>query len=559
MFKKVPNLKASSNLKNSERKKLLRSCKEQTEVVDYSFPTSVIKQSNFNGQSSVGTAYTDENNIPIWFKEKHSEFMFPSVYTCWQNPDLLPIILTHDFVIEDKIFNGANLMISGTILPFDNRLKPTVLCGIASSQNPKTIMAVGIVQLDTPSYSSVIGQTGVAVKVCHHMGDGLSIAFKMTMEPPIITTSIPEDAHIDNRQIETEIKITEESVKDNSEKLDDMAEVLEVFTVDIVDNFITRALYYTLTQDPKIQYPIPASTFISNHIMRNMPPIDPNLVNLKKSSWKKSAKFLKHFEKESFIKLKGKGEDLVITGCNKEKNELKTFVPYTVGKNNNSSKNGETKSNPSDDMMYTVSYYKPINVAKRLVEVSDLPPKILYTAQDIKELVTAYISKKKLVDLKNKKMIILDDILYDLVYKKKNTVLPRCVSRAEIMDPILQNNFTEHFQIFKNEDTALFKHPMRGMSPRVKIFTEMKIGRKIITRVSNFEVFLIDPNTLAGDLRKLCSGSTTIGETATSPKIAEVQVQGPHGQIIINHLNSLSIPTKWIDFENKLKPKRKRN
>lgn len=83
----------------------------------------------------------------------------------------------------------------------------------------------------------------------------------------------------------------------------------------------------------------------------------------------------------------------------------------------------------------------------------------------------------------------------------------------------------------------------------------MKIGRKVITRVSNFEVFQVDPESLAADLRKICSGSTTISESQTF-KCAEVQVQGPHGQSIIDHLNKLGIPSKWIDFENKLKKKK---
>lgn len=38
---------------------------------------------------------------------------------------------------------------------------------------------------------------------------------------------------------------------------------------------------------------------------------------------------------------------------------------------------------------------------------------------------------------------------------------------------------------------------MKGSLPHIKIITEMKIGRKVITRVSNFEVFQVDPESLA--------------------------------------------------------------
>lgn len=198
-------------------------------------------------------------------------------------------------------------------------------------------------------------------------------------------------------------------------------------------------------------------------------------------------------------------------------------------------------------------------MAKDLIKESGMPMKNLYLPTEIRDGVNNYITLKNLVDNKNKKMVLLDDLLFGMVNKKRtDPTVSRSISRAQILEPTLKNNFTEHFQIYDSQGTPLFKSPMRGSPPRIKILTEMKIGRKVITKVSNFEQFGINPETLAADLRKMCSGSTTIGETMTSPKTAEVQVQGPHGQIIIDHLNKLGVPTKWIDYENKLKAKKKR-
>ncbi|CCE64901.1 hypothetical protein TPHA_0J00780 [Tetrapisispora phaffii CBS 4417] len=569
MFKKTPNVKASSNLKNSERKKLLQSCKEQRNSSDYNFPSSIIKQANYKGQTSAGTVYTDEQNVPIWFKEKHSDMLFPSVYTCWKNPKLLPIIVTNSYVIEEKILNGANLMISGTLLPFDERLICGALCGIASYKKPNVVMAIGIVQLDLQSYTKVVGETGVAVNVLHYLGDGLSDSFKMNLEPPETGAEVDETNEMllnqDKQDVNNELTNSNKDLAPDARPNDDLAEVLETLPVDIIDDFITKSLYYSLTNDPKLEFPISASNFISNYIMSNLPPVDNDMVNLKKSSWKKTAKFLRHFEKEGFIKLKGKNDDLVITGFNKEKTELKSFVPYRTG-NGNSTKSKKDKTNDTSDngdMMQSVSYYKPISLGKDLIRESVAPEKSLYTAHELRDFITEYINKKNLVDSKNKKMILMDDLMYSLVYKKKNSAEPRLISRADVIEPITKNNFNEHFQIYKKGDNEtavpLFKKPIRGSIPKVEIVTEMKIGRKVITRVSNFEVFHIDAETLAADLRKLCNGATTIGETLTSPKTAEVQVQGPHSQVIIKHLNSLSIPTKWIDFKNSVKPKRKKN
>ncbi|EDO15035.1 hypothetical protein Kpol_392p2 [Vanderwaltozyma polyspora DSM 70294] len=566
MFKKTPHIKSLSNLKNSERKKLLQSCKAQTGSTDYNFPTSVIKQTNFNAQTSVGVIYTDEEGSPLWFKEKHSELLFPTVYTCWEDPTLLPIVLTHDIVINEHIFNGANLMISGTLPPFDSRLVPATICGIATRNNPNTIVAVGVVQLDMPSYSSVIGKTGVAVNVLHYWGDGMSVAFKMKRDIPTIVGG--KDKSVDATEndqspviITEEEKTEDDSIPEiSSNDVSELAQEESALTVEDIDHFITRSLYYTLTNDLKLAFPIPSSSFISNHIMRNLPPVDHNLVNIKKTSWKKSSKFLKHFEKEGFIKLKGKGEDLTIVGSNKEKEELKKFEPYRISNSSsNSGKKINSNRQESENMMYSLVFYSPKGSAKQFMTLTELPYKNWYTAIELKNAVTEYIKKKELVDKKNPKMANLDDRLYDMCYTKKSTNPPRHITRAAVIESFTTNNFTELYQLFKNDDTPLTKNPVRGSPPRIKIVTEMKIGRKIVTRVSNFESFGIDADALAGDLRRLCSGSTTIGETTTSPKTTEVQVQGPHSKIIIDHLNSLSIPTKWIDFENKLKPKKIRN
>lgn len=565
MFKKEPHIKALSNLKNSERKKLLQTCKKQTNNEEYTFPTSTIKQTNFSGQKSVGTVYTDENNTPILFKEKHNEQLFPTVYSCWENPTLLPIVLTHGFVIEEHLFNGANLMISGSIPPFDSRCKIGTLCGVASKQAPKVVLAIGVVELDLPSYDRVIGETGVAVKVIHHFNDGLSKAFKMKLEPPTALCIESDDKNTNSKHMERpeqskDVEEAQESAQEANVNVEDIAEVLDHLTVPDVDYFITRALYYSLTQDKGLVLPISASNFISNHIMRNLPPIDHNEVNVKKTSWKKSAKFLKHFEKEGFLKLKGKGDDLTIVGKNTDKDELKNFVPYKLGCSNAAKESGEntTSKEKTSGMMYSLTLYKPFSLAKDLLKEVDLGCHTYYTSQDIRTAVSQYISIKNLADTKDKGKVVMDDLLFDMVNKKKkNSDISRIIARAEILHPLLANNFNEFYQIFKSDDTLLFKAPMKGSLPRIKIITEMKIGRKVITKVSNFEVFQVDSESLAADLRKICSGSTTISESQTF-KSAEVQVQGPHGQSIIDHLNKLGIPNKWIDFENKLKKKKRK-
>ena len=144
MFAKEPHIKPLSNLKNSDRKKLQATIKSKINE-NYSLPTPVIKQTSFQVQNLAGFIYTDETNKPIWFKKKFEDQLYPTIYNLWKfQEQLLPIILTHDFVIEEHILGGANLMLPGTVPPFDSRIKKGTVVGIASTKEPLVVKAVGV-------------------------------------------------------------------------------------------------------------------------------------------------------------------------------------------------------------------------------------------------------------------------------------------------------------------------------------------------------------------------------------------------------------------------------
>lgn len=597
MFKKEPRVKALSNLKNSDRKKLQTRIQSQFNDPNFKFESNVIKQTNFVSTVTQGTIYTnDEGNIPIFFKEKHKDAIYPTVYTCWSRPGLLPIILTHGIVLQDHIFNGANLMISGTVPPFDSRLQKDTICGIADKTSPNVILAIGVVELnDLTKYNEtgVLGQSGVAVKVVHHLEDGLFKEFKVRLDIPepiqieSINTTRPTQQDQDINSAVFTTNEFQENIKENKSNngvnINEVAEVLEQLSVEDVDNFMTRALYYTIKEDKYLNTPINASNFISNHIMKNLPSnLNHEEVNVKKSSWKKTAKYLKHFEKEGFLKLKGKGDDLIIVQINKEKDEIKNFVPYKISNqrsnNNNSNNNGDDVGNKTEinnnlsNKGFTIeTLYKPTSEMKTFLpqqlaslysEKKGNPSNMIrteyYTISDIKDAINYYIKKQSLVNQKDPKTILLDDRMFKMVNKSvKSPKFDRIISRSQIMDAIVTNNFNEYYKIFDKNGTPLFKTPKRGSIPHINIVTEMKIGRKVVTRINNFEMYNIDPEKVAADLRKLCSGSTTISETTQFG--AEVQIQGSHGLTIIQYLNDkVGIPNKWVEFENKLKNKSKR-
>ncbi|AMD18925.1 HBR024Cp [Eremothecium sinecaudum] len=559
MFKKVPEIGSLSNLKNSERKRLQNNVKEQTAKNNYQLPTSVIKQTTIKTQTSVGTVYADEDNTPIFFKTKHSVRLYPTVYTCWKDPNLIPIIYTHEHVIS-KLKNGADLMLPGTIPPFPPSCIKGALVGVASSNHPGVIKAVGECEMDLEGITKVIGTNGVAVKIYHTIDDGISQVFKINFDPPnelSVTRNCENVAVLDCIQDgdsanEGEI-VQEKGGTDvsNSNKFD-----VELNTEDI-DHFLTRAMYYTLTADSSLTLPIPSSTFISSHVMKNLPPISPDLVTLKRSSWAKASKFLKHFETEGFIKLKGKAENLKVVSIHKDKHELKTFEPYRTVAQKNAGKSASSKATNPEKTIEVVSYFQPKSNTKQFLEQVGIAPNDLFQLHEVRELLNKYIANCNLVDPGNKTSVLLNDTLFPLVYKTVTPSLSRSLSRSNIVDAVVKNSFNEYSIVYK-DGSPLSSKPFKNRIPKISVITETKIHKKIVTRVFNFEFYGVDAEKLAYALRKRCSGSTTIGETVQPPKTQEVQVQGPHGSTVMEILNEKGIPNKYIDFSNLVKSAKKK-
>lgn len=115
-------------------------------------------------------------------------------------------------------------------------------------------------------------------------------------------------------------------------------------------------------------------------------------------------------------------------------------------------------------------------------------------------------------------------------------------------EQVFKNFLTKFSPYYRINESEIHK----GVPPKIQIVTELKIGRKVVTRVSNFETFDIRIENLAKELRNKCSGSSTIVDN-------DVQVQGPHGKLIIDLLKDKGVPVSYINFEDKTKKKRAKN
>ncbi|KAG7817720.1 hypothetical protein KL928_003619 [Ogataea angusta] len=541
LFKKDPGLKSLSNLKSSERRKLYAAICSQYGLSEETLASDgvaslvlppEVKYAAFKSPHAQGTLYTDLEGVPIWFRTRDSELL-PTLFTMWKYPYIVPIVNTHQYVIE-RLINGSNLMLPGTIPPFPDNAKRGKVVAVGDYKKPNVAVAIGYCQMDLDGVTDVVGTHGVAVEIMHVYQDWLFTLVKGAKLPDKVDV-LPTKAPALEHQPE------EETVEQATQEIKEIS-ISSSLTVEDMDDLFLRATLYSISQDT-IETPISASLFMSGHVYKNFPPVDSTLINIKKTSWKKTAKYLKAMEKENLLKLKGKGDDVVVVSVNKEHEKVRKFEPYRIRKN----KSGEASKKTTDSTeLQVVQLYKAHSSASNFLRLSG-SSQDYYTLQDIKALVSKYIQTHQLVSKNDPKSITADEPLQRLL--KTATI-----ERAKVVDVLVKQHFSPFYRVSRGDEST---KPKKGQVPIVKIVEEMKIGRKIITKIIGTEEFLIDPEELSSILKVKCSGSTTVANNVQNPKLVEVTVQGPHFKTVEDLLiKRYGLKPTWIEYENKLKKKR---
>lgn len=124
----------------------------------------------------------------LWAKV--ADKMYPTVYTLWHNPGIVPLLYT-PLVVVEKLQGGADLMTPGLQRgpPFPKGAKKGAIVAVASLEAPTIPMVVGQCEIDVSALDKVQGMKGQAVSSFHWMGDELwswSSSAKPGMDPPDI-------------------------------------------------------------------------------------------------------------------------------------------------------------------------------------------------------------------------------------------------------------------------------------------------------------------------------------------------------------------------------------
>ena len=590
MFKKHLEVKPSSNIKSSEKRRLQEGAQKHIEGLR--FPGKLSKAFFNSNEVSKGTLFFDsESKDPLFFQLRDGKNLVPTLHELWvsvhgSEPLQMPVILTHEAVIE-RLVNGSDLMIRGCIEPFGAGLRAGAVVAVVDYKAPNVAMAVGKCLMDLEGkQEDEIPDSGKVVQVWTVVGDQLS-SLGRSMDEVLKEAerrSVQEEEQKGEAETQTDdaahaLATATLDEKDEEEVME--AEVAEevdsgdageepeeyVMSTEDIDEMFRRAVLYTLSQD-KLEFPLLASQFMSGHVLKNLPPVDDSVVNMKRTSWKKSGKFLKAMEKETLLKLKGKDDKLsVVSVAARSDPRVLNFVPYRVqgsaaqaAAQAAAKTTSLTSSERAVPPLVVKTYLKPSNTSRMMFNRLDAVYDHFYTENELKALVQRYIRQNpQLVCRASPEYIEPDDVLGGFV-----SAAAKRVKRVDMVQKVVAS-CTLYHAVYREGDAesndVLVKKrlmPKRGKPPIVSITIEsVKVGRRVVTRVSGLEAFYVDTDRLADVLKVKCSGSCTVSEDPRrGPTLG---VQGDHDTAVIAVLSrDWGVPPACCAVQNKTSFRKKR-
>ncbi|KAL8704152.1 MAG: hypothetical protein Q9201_002679 [Fulgogasparrea decipioides] len=527
-----------------------------------------------------------------------------------------------DLVLQ-KLRGGADLMTPGLAggPPFPSRATRGSLVAIASLERPRVPVVVGTCEIDVSSLQEVKGAKGHAVRGEHWEGDeiwawgqGGATGRKAPeeiegwdsndggtgLEEQIghVTVDDSEDEQgeggvsVEPAAIETEgDRRRNDFVEGEDGKPYEQLDVdqREFSTKEIDDIFWNAFLYglhhyrNTNRSDPRhgLDFPVNQSAVISNLVLPFLPittPAKAASLNIKKTSWKNTKKFVKALDKARLLKSKDRdGGECVILDIDFEDQAVTSFVPYKLPKKEapgaDSGGRGGDKAitagiNPSDDSigqkLSKIDLFKPKEQLASVFAASDGSHHDLYLPGELRPIVNSYIDSENLISDTNKRLVNINPVLANAVFDgssplDREVLAKGSVPRDALIDRILKS-CSPYWVILRNDETRDEVKAKAGHAPKIHITLETRSGNKTVTKLSGVELFHIQPQPLAEELQKTCASSTSVNQLAgSSPKksVMEVMVQGPQKDAMIKALEKRGINRHWVEVNDKTKGKKK--
>eukprot|EP00898_Chlorokybus_atmophyticus_P001535 jgi/Chlat1/2382/Chrsp17S02649 len=594
MFKKPSPVQHQNRLSGSDRKKLRARLRERfpaadDTALDHLLPAKgdilVLKLANRS------LIYGVDGQVPMWIDTTGKGDLFPTVFALWEVPTLVPAFTLKHSEVSRWVLGGADAMLPGVDIP-EGGFQPFregEVWSVKVPGNPAPI-AVGTTALDSQAAASGRGK---ALRVVHFFPDTLwesapgkpvpnegfqhdvvkslgdeagpapesAEGDELHRDATEAPAADPEDAATAAATAGMATLLTAEShaAQDNGKEEAEVEAPSASATVPVEDmdsllqNCLLLALH-KLVKDKDL--PIAGGTFWSNYILLARPA--GTHVDIKKSSFKKVSKFIQKYEKEGLLAAKEdrKTKEMVVTGVNRKHELFTSFVPdrtETVASQAAAAAAAASESTQSAKLEVH-EVYKASPATQPVLEAVGADTSGFYTEKEVSELVFQYIKEKDLTSKSHPSVVTLDVALCDALFKgviktKQGETYPTEISKAAVTSKFAAR-MVAHHAVTRGQDTAVRK----GSLPPLQILTEVRQGRKKITRVTGLESYLIDPEAAAADWQHKFACSTTVGLLPGKKAAYEVVIQGGVLEEVAHILvQQHNVPKKHIEILDKTK------
>ncbi|KAG7332161.1 hypothetical protein KOW79_003995 [Hemibagrus wyckioides] len=577
MFTKAFRVKSNTVIKGSDRRKLKAdvsaafpslSADHLNELVPNKEELNVVKIYAHKGDAV--TLYVLHRN-PMFFQLEKQ--LYPTVYTLWRYPDLLPAFTTWPPVVQ-KLTGGADLMLPGVVvsstgLPEVNQ-GDSCAVNVVSNRAP---VAVGTAAMSSREMRTS-GMKGKGVNVLHTYMDQLWAFGDKTTPPvlPVTDPSVQAEAEMDRQESGeegTEISVQESEGQKNcgttavesslqnlqdlslreGEKEEDTEEVQgeqedSRSPQEQMDSLLFQCFLHALkSKVKKSELPLLTGTFLRKH-MASCCPKGKNL-DIKKSSYKKLSKFLQSMQKEhNLVRVKEltKGVDSIVEVDWKNPELCSFCVP----------EDWEPPEECGEDRESCEEVYKPPEITLLYGVTSRLEPLFqdvqkkkgaVLQASEVRSIITEYVKKNELVHDTNKSYVNINPVLCDCLLEKSEYQELEVLKWDDLFSRTLSRMQSCHQLLFPGQAPVVRK----GQVEPIDITVASRGSNKKVTIIKNLEVFGIEPTVVADTLQRLVQASSVLHDVPGAKERQLVQIQGNQ----VHHVGKLlleqyQIPRKYI-------------
>ena len=532
--------------------------------------------------------------------------LYPTVYLLWKLPNTLPCVTTWSPVIN-KLQGGADLMLPGVVTEARggcalHGMTKGQVCAVNAVENRSPVGVV--VALMSHEEMLSCGMKGKGFRTVHLYGDHLWEMGSKVHPPVVAMTAVNMDTESSDescgtqhdpeagREQKEEIRevtsivgrsdatVQSEDVSEggghdddgdghdddgdgggsetalahdqllrqmqqlscsDEEEVDNPIKTMDAF---LMDCFL-QSLKSRMTQS---DLPILVSTFYKAHMMELC---HTGLhLDIKKTSYKKLSKFLADMQEQGLVEVKAnsKGAE-IITTIHFSHPLLKTFVPTVlVCQSEGTAQPGGPQTAPPESKALEYKHlYMPTHKMLSIFSSHGYNKSSMLEVGQVREVVTTYIRSNDLVAKDNPRMVVLDPVLTDVMYKKGEE-LPTAVTWQEVMERVIQGMNLAHSLTTCDGKTIMRK----GRLEPIALSVVRRASNKNCTLVDNLELYGIVPDEFARTMQRLAAASTTVTEGKAG--VHQVMVQGNAVKAIAKLLqDTYGIPLQCIEGLEKIK------